>query len=130
MATKHYTSWADLSILDIAKWYVYGTLDPAENFDERMRPESDAPPTISVDAQSHLVAGPGRYYNPSIFPLVEAFFAKVNAGEIPDGEYSIQQILDVIGYPAGDARTDAIQIQFSQYETDRFSDDYYLRAFV
>ena len=131
MVERHYSNWSDITILDIAKLYVYGTINPPADYSERLRMDSEPGAVISVDMISHLSDGPGRYYSPDQFDLVKLFFE--SDIYLPDGLYSRDDMVSALGlfdFFTGEVAKDAIEIEFSQYGTDIFSSDFYLRAFV
>lgn len=91
MATAHYSNWSDIGYLDMAKLYLYGTTAPSENYDERLRPESEAGAAISVSMGNYMLGGPGRYATPDRAEIVQAFFDENNA--LADGPYTLTQLL-------------------------------------
>jgi hypothetical protein len=81
-------------------------------------PVGDAPPPVDVDMSWYMGEGPGRYYHPGMFPIMEQI---ANNRNLAPGTYDLAKLA---------ADDEALKARISHYATDMRSVDYPLRALV
>src|SRR4051812_37370994 len=85
-------------------------------------PVGDAPAPVDVDMSWYMSDGPGRYYHPGMFPVINQI---VNDRNLAPGTYDL---LDFV--PNRNGKHPSLTAPFSNYSTDMRSADYPLRALV
>ncbi len=82
-----FSNWNDLTPAQMTSLFLYGTLTPPQNFEERLRSSaekdnlSNAPIVVEFDAVDFMANGPGRYAHASQSEFVDAFFTTKAEGE-------------------------------------------------
>lgn len=121
----HTEHWSAISVENATLAFLYGTFQPPTDFEERLREKSEGGQQITVDLNSFMTDGPGRYVSPANFAAVQKFFD--SSISIPDGIYgSVADLYQAMGLPAPSSLT----LQMQQYGLDIFSSDFAQRAYV
>jgi len=84
-------------------------------------PIGDAPAPVDVDRSWYMDEGPGRYYHPWMFPIINDL---VNRRNLAPGPYDLWKLA-----PAG-KDDPSVKASISHYFTDLGSDDFKARALV
>ena len=84
-------------------------------------PIAGPPSPVDVDRSWYMDEGPGRFYHPGMFPIVNDL---INRRNLAPGTYDLWQLA-----PAGE-RDSSITASLSNYFKDMGSEDYLTRAFV
>ncbi|WP_069060122.1 hypothetical protein [Sinorhizobium sp. RAC02] len=121
----HTEHWSAVSVENATLAFLYGTFQPPSDFEERLREKSEGGQQITVDLNSFMTDGPGRYVSPANFAVVQKFFD--TSIFIPDDEYdSVADLYAAMKLPAPSSLT----LQIQQYGLDIFSNDFAQRAYV
>jgi hypothetical protein len=109
-----------------------GTLSTDDDYNDHIRPGGSIPPGFEFDMLDYLTNGAGRYATPTIFPLVDQFFAASTA--LPSRNYSgtaeIRQALGLDGADRNAEFKQATEAAIWQYGTDTLSSDFAERAYL
>src|SRR5258707_14317280 len=85
-------------------------------------PVTGPPSPVDVDRGWYMGEGPGRYYHPGMFPIINRL---IERHDLAPGTYNL---LDFV--PNKDKRDSSLTATVSNYTTDMRSTDYPLRALV
>ena len=85
-------------------------------------PVGDAPAPVDVDRSWYMDEGPGRYYHPGMFPVINRIMANRN---LAPGTYDLRDFV-----PDRNEKDPLLAAGLSNYTTDMRSSDHGLRSFV
>ncbi len=111
----------------ITNLYLYGKETAPENLlDESLIRSSDAIATTSVDTQTFMTTGPGRFAVGRQFDLVNRFFT-ADSTQLPVGSYSKSELAERLGY---DILKDFFGWNMNHYNYQDGTDDYAERTYI
>jgi hypothetical protein len=84
-------------------------------------PVGDAPSPVAVDMSWYMSEGPGRYYHPGMFPIINSV---ANRHDLSPGTYDLWKLA-----PAKD-QDPSVKAAITNYTTDPLSADYKTRSLV
>lgn len=124
-----FSNWNDLTPAQMTSLFLYGTLTPPQNFEERLRSSaekdnlSNAPIVVEFDAVDFMANGPGRYAHASQSEFVDAFFT--GGIVLPPGTYTRDDLIASHGYLKSEFSFSAPQSLL-----DPSSPDYSIRTYI
>ncbi len=108
--------------IEITRLYLFGSTIPSSNYDDHIRPEDTAEPSITYSMAEYMTSGAGRFAYPTLFPAIQKFFQD---STLTDGEYFLTDLVTELGLSDADRK-----ISFSNYSTGILSSDHAIRAYI